>query len=125
MSLTESKEKLISEYAEGRLISGEGRAGSLQRAKGHASNENWKLSITGMAWAALDVLTAVFAAYLALRYRTVMVRDHAGSLTVIVAGGVRMFALSMGWFAVCLVFLAIPMASMVLLRDEAVCMSSA
>ncbi|WP_245536323.1 sugar transferase [Terriglobus saanensis] len=86
------------------MISGEGRAGSLQRAKGHASNENWKLSITGMAWAALDVLTAVFAAYLALRYRTVMVRDHAGSLTVIVAGGVRMFALSMGWFAVCLVF---------------------
>ena len=64
-----------------------------------------KPSVTGTAWALLDIITALIASLIALRFRS----DVAQSSGVLDAVGVReqlwgVFGLYLAWFAVCLVF---------------------
>ncbi|WP_419803867.1 sugar transferase [Terriglobus sp.] len=64
-----------------------------------------KPSVTGTAWALLDVITALIASLIALRFRS----DVAESSGVLDAVGVRQqlwgaFGLYLAWFAICLVF---------------------
>ncbi len=64
-----------------------------------------KPSVTGTAWAFLDIVTALIASLIALRFRS----DVAESSGVLDAVGVRQqlwgtFGLYLAWFALCLVF---------------------
>jgi len=65
-----------------------------------------KPSVTGSAWAALDVATTLIAGLIALRFRS----DVAESSGVLYTANIRgeiwgIFGLYLAWFALCLVFL--------------------